>query len=161
MVLPYINMNPPQVYTCSPSWTLLPPPSPYIPLGRPSAPAPSIQYWLGFLFYHSYGAKIMTTTQLCLELKAIHWQDMNLVLVAKSCLTLCDPMDCSPLGSSVHGILQARILAIPFSRGSFWLRDWTWVSCIVGRPFTVWAPREAISQKGKDTYYILTHVYGL
>ena len=42
MVLPYINMNPPQVYTCSPSWTLLPLRT--IPLGRPSAPAPSIQY---------------------------------------------------------------------------------------------------------------------
>ena len=43
------------------------------------------------------------------------------VLVIELCLTLCDPMDCSPLGSSVHGILQARILewvAIPFSRGS-------------------------------------------
>ena len=42
-------------------------------------------------------------------------------LVAQSCLTLCDPMDCSPPGSSVHGILQARILewvAILFSRGS-------------------------------------------
>ena len=42
-------------------------------------------------------------------------------LVTKLCLTLCDPMDCSPPGSSVHGILQARILewvAIPFSRGS-------------------------------------------
>ena len=43
-------------------------------------------------------------------------------LVAQSCLTLCDPLDCSPLsGSSVHGILQARILelvAVPFSRGS-------------------------------------------
>ena len=41
--------------------------------------------------------------------------------VAQLCLTLCDPMDCSPPGSSVHGILQARILqraAIPFSRGS-------------------------------------------
>ena len=39
----------------------------------------------------------------------------------QSCLTLCDPMDCSPPGSSVHGILQARILewvAMPFSRGS-------------------------------------------
>ena len=42
MVLPYINMNLPQVYTCSPSWTLLPPRT--IPMGRPSAPAPSIQY---------------------------------------------------------------------------------------------------------------------
>ena len=43
------------------------------------------------------------------------------VLVAQSCLTLCDPMDCSPPGSSVPGILQARILewvAFPFSKGS-------------------------------------------
>ena len=42
LVLPYINMNPPQVYTCSPSWTFLPPCT--IPLSHPSAPAPSIQY---------------------------------------------------------------------------------------------------------------------
>ena len=44
-----------------------------------------------------------------------------LVLVAQSCLTLCDPLDCSPPDSFVHGILQARILdwiAIPFSRAS-------------------------------------------
>ena len=43
------------------------------------------------------------------------------VLVSQSCLTLCDPMDCSRLGSSVHGILEARILewvAFPFSKGS-------------------------------------------
>ena len=43
------------------------------------------------------------------------------VLVIQSCPTLCDPMDCNPLGSSVLGILQARMLeyaAIPFSRGS-------------------------------------------
>ena len=48
------------------------------------------------------------------------------VLVAQSCSTLCDPIDCSPQGSSVHGILQARRLewvAIPFSRGSFLPRD--------------------------------------
>ena len=44
MVLPYINMNPPQVYTCSPSWTPLPLPPRTIPLGHFSAPAPSIQY---------------------------------------------------------------------------------------------------------------------
>ena len=49
-----------------------------------------------------------------------------LCLVAQSCPTLCDPMDCSPPGSSVHGILQARILewvAFPFSRGSSQPRD--------------------------------------
>ena len=50
------------------------------------------------------------------------------VLVAQSCPTLCDAMDCSPRSSSVHGILQARILewvAIPFSTGYSWSRGWT------------------------------------
>ena len=64
------------------------------------------------------------------------------VKFAQSCLTLCNPMDCSPLGSSLHGILQARILewvAIPFSRGSSQPRDLTCVSRITGRFFTVWA----------------------
>ena len=61
--------------------------------------------------------------------------------------TLCDPMDCSLLGSSIHGIFQARILewvAISFSRRSSQLRDWTQVSRIVGRCFTIWATREVI-----------------
>ena len=55
------------------------------------------------------------------------------VLVAHSYLTLCHPMDCSPPGSSVHGILKARILewvAIPFSREPSWPRDQTQVSHI-------------------------------
>jgi len=58
------------------------------------------------------------------------------VLVAQSWLILHNPMNCSPSGSSVHGILQARILervAIPFFRASSQPRDQTWVSCIVGR----------------------------
>ena len=62
------------------------------------------------------------------------------VLVAQSCLTLCDPMDCSLPGSSVHGILQAGILewlAIPFSKGSSRPRDRTWVLRIPGRFFTI------------------------
>ena len=69
-------------------------------------------------------------------------------LVAKSCLTLGDPMDCSPPGSSVHGILQARLLewvATSFSRGSFQPRNQTQVSCIAGRFFTDWVMREAHS----------------
>ena len=64
------------------------------------------------------------------------------VLVAQLCPTLCDPMDCSPPGFFVHGILQARILewvAISFSRGSSWPRDQTQVSCFAGRFFTIWA----------------------
>ena len=70
------------------------------------------------------------------------WSD----LAAAAPLTLCNPMDCSPPGSSLHGNLQARILewvASPFSRGSSWPRDQTWVSCIAGRCFTVWDIREA------------------
>ena len=62
------------------------------------------------------------------------------VLVAQSCLTLCYPVDCSPAGSSVCGILQARILewiAMPSSRGSSQLRDQTRVSGVSGRFFTV------------------------
>ena len=54
-------------------------------------------------------------------------------LVAKSCPNLCELMDCCPPGSSVHGILQARILecvAISSSTGSSWLRDRTLVSCV-------------------------------
>ena len=66
--------------------------------------------------------------------------------VAQLYLTLCNPMDCSLPGSSVHGIFQARILecvAISFSRRFSWSKDWTRVSCIVGRHFTIWATREA------------------
>ena len=60
--------------------------------------------------------------------------------VTQSCPTLCDPMDYSLPGSSVHGISQARILqwvAIPFSKGSSQPRDRTQVSCIAGRRFTL------------------------
>ena len=56
----------------------------------------------------------------------------SLCSVTWSCLTLCDPIDCSPPGSSVRGIFLVRILewvAISFLRGSSWPRDWTWVSC--------------------------------
>ena len=68
------------------------------------------------------------------------------VFIAQSCLTLCNPMDCSPSGASVHGILQARILewgAIPFSRGSSQPTDQTQISSIVGRCYNLWATREA------------------
>ena len=63
-----------------------------------------------------------------------------LCMHAQSCPTLCDPMDCSPPGSSVHGILQARILeqvAMPSSRGSSQPRDQTQVSCTAGGFFTI------------------------
>ena len=71
-------------------------------------------------------------------------------------------MDCSLPGSSVHGILQPRILewvAIPFSKGFSWPRDWTWVSCIVGRFFTTWVNMEALY--GLYLYYKIIYIQQL
>ena len=85
------------------------------------------------------------------------WKRRVKVLVThscpNSCPTLWDPMDCNLSVSSVHGILQARILqwvAIPSFRGSSWARDWTWISCIAGRFVTTWATREAHFIQGKE-----------
>ena len=80
------------------------------------------------------------------------WEDP---LAAQPCLTLWDPVDCSPPGFSVHGIFQARILewvAIFFCRGSSWPRDQTHISCVscIGRQiffFTTEPP-------GKPIFYI-------
>ena len=72
-------------------------------------------------------------------------RSIELVLVTQSCPTLCDPKDCNSPGSSVNGILQARILewvVILFSKGSSQPRDQTQISHIAGRFFTVWATRE-------------------
>ena len=59
------------------------------------------------------------------------------------CPILCNLMDLP--GSSIHGILQTRILewvVMPASRGASWPRNRTWVSCIAGRVFIIWAPRD-------------------
>ena len=70
-------------------------------------------------------------------------------LLLQSCLTPCDPVDCSPPGSSVHEILQAwivRWVIMPSSRGSSWPRDQiqvSCVSCIAGGFLTHWAMWEA------------------
>ena len=67
-------------------------------------------------------------------------------------------MHCSPPGSSVHGIFQARVLewvASPFSRGSSWPRDWTQVSRTAGRSFAIWAQKpngRGIQTKGWDIH---------
>ena len=72
---------------------------------------------------------------------------MLIVKVARSCPTVCNPLDCSLPVSSVHGISQERIMewdSISFSRGSSWPRDQTWVSCLGGRFFTIWTIRFGI-----------------
>ena len=89
------------------------------------------------------------TTLLCMwisQARRLEWVAISFsimlgvkALVIQSCPTLCDPMDYSPPGSSVHGILQARILewvSISSSRRSSPPRDRTWVSCIAGQLFT-------------------------
>ena len=82
--------------------------------------------------------------------------------VTQLCPTLCDPMDCSLPGSSIHGILQARVLewvAISFSRGSSRPRDRTQVSRIVGRRFSVSATREVPSLLIRETQINITMRY--
>ena len=72
------------------------------------------------------------------------------VLVTQRCPTLCDPMDCNSSGTSVHGIIQARILewvATSFSSESSKPRDWACVSCIAGGFFIIWATREDVFLK--------------
>ena len=72
---------------------------------------------------------------------------MCVCLPSQSCSTLCDPVDCNPPGSAVHGVPQAGLLecvVISFSRGSFWPMDRTQVFCTADRFFTVWATREAL-----------------
>ena len=79
-------------------------------------------------------------------------------LVTKSSLTPCDPMDCSPLGSYVHGISLARILEwvlIFFSRGSSLPRGQTYVSCLAGGFFTTEPPgRPLLLHRHTIIFYI-------
>ena len=89
------------------------------------------------LWHFCYGAALAYCSKCTQALPPTH---VFVCLVTQSCPTLCHPKDCSPSGSSVHEILQARILegvAISSSRRSSWLRNWThisYVSCI-GRWF--------------------------
>ena len=83
-----------------------------------------------------------------------------LLLSRFSRLWLCDPTDGSPLGSSVHGILQARTLewvTISFSKASSRSRVEPWVSCITGRFFSVWGSREVLL----NLFLSLSEVYVL
>ena len=106
----------------------------------------SILYWVIFIQPLNIADVKYGWNKLCLEILCFLISKVK-VLVAQPCLTLCDLMDYSPPGSSVHGILQMRILewvTVPFSRESSRPRDRTWLSCMTGRLFTVWATGEAL-----------------
>ena len=91
------------------------------------------------------------SNELCLSInkkKMVKWKKES--EIAQLCPILCDAMDCSLLGSTIHGIFQARTLeraAISFSRGSSQPRARTQVSRIVECRFTVWATREVLGRK--------------
>ena len=99
--------------------------------------ATSTEQWIKKV-WHIYTSQISQTNTVTKgERWKVKWSE-----VAQSCPTLCDPMECSLSGSSVHGIFQARVLewiAISFSRGSSQPRNQSQVSRIAGRRFTVWA----------------------
>ena len=86
-----------------------------------------------FVNIPQYLLKPLNISEMDLEGKFVNSHSEVKVKIAQSCLTLCDPMDCSPPGSAVHGILQAAILewVATFSQESSWRRDWTWFSHIL------------------------------
>ena len=80
------------------------------------------------------------------------------VLVTQLCPTLWDPVDCSLPDSSVHGILQTRILewvANPLSRWSSWPKDQTQISPTVGRFFTIWATKVGPKKEKSSSNFII------
>ena len=99
---------------------------------------PSLLWFLSLKYFYLHGNKFF-------KVKLVFCVCVCVCEVAQLCLTLCDPMVYSLPGSSVHGILQARVLdwvAISFSRGSSRPMDQAQVSCLASRRFTVWATRE-------------------
>ena len=109
--------------------------------------------WFVFFFNPRKSENSLMFHRWKLRLEQENLQDYTFVLemllssakVTQSCLTLCNPMDCSQSGSSVHGISQAIILvwvAISFSRGSSWSRDQIHISCIGRCILYHWATRE-------------------
>ena len=116
------------------------------------------QYWLpGISFLKRWrggGGSFQLQLRVALFPRMFHWAfDVLCVCMWAeflSCVPLCHPMDCSPPGSYVHGISQAKVLkwvAISFSRGSSRLRDGTHISCISfidRRILYPWATREAL-----------------
>ena len=99
-------------------------------------PTQNMEY-LPICLYHIWFLSLVSYNFLCTVFVSLV-RKWSLSEVAQSCPTLCDTMDCSPSGFSIHGIFQARVLewvSISFSSGSSWPRDQTRISCIAGRRF--------------------------
>ena len=111
-------------------------------------------YIYSYLTYSSFFTYLMS-----LKIKPICFPNAT-CLCCVCCLVtqsaLCNPTDCSPPGSSVHGLLQTRVLewvAMPSSRGSSPPRDWTQVSHTTGGFFAIWATREPLWANAQNVNY--------
>ena len=115
---------------------------------------------LQFIYYIlNYILKVLTTSYFLLRTNPVRWvSGLMCQILSHSVVSVCNPMDCSLPGSSVHGILQARILewvAISYSKGSSRPRDWTCVSCVpcIGRQIlyhcATWKAQRWVNRKGK------------
>ena len=131
-------------------------------LWMPNLKTPKIFPYNFFEEFYSFSLYILATGVHFIEM----WVSCVCVLAAHSHLTLCNLMNCSPPGSPVPEILQARILewfAVSFSRGSSRPRDQICVSCISGGCFTVWATRSNFILLHIDTqliqYYLLKRLF--
>ena len=109
--------------------------------------------------FKTYNSIVFVLPNTCIELNTFMISQLkesgSKIVNHSVVLDSYNPMDCSPLGSSVDGILQAIILewiVLPFSRWFFQPRDQTWVSYITGRFLTVWAIREAPLSQDKNDY---------
>ena len=118
---------------------------------------PSTDEWIKKLWLHIYNGILLSHKRKAFESVLVRWMNLEPVIqskwseVAQSCLTLCNPMDCSLSGSSIHGIFQGRVLewiAISFSR------DLPNPGIEPGSPAL---QVDKVSQKNK--YYILTHTH--
>ena len=117
-------------------------------------------------FIHSFSKYLLNTlyvrwhTIKWFKFLLMKWSEVKWSEVAQLCPTLCNPMDRSPPGSSVHRILQARVLewvAISSSRGYSLPRDWTRVSRSAVRHFTVWATRKAWWNEGLFKFSVVLY----
>ena len=113
-----------------------------------------LNHWYKHIYIYIYICNFLFVTKLVLHIlffnktnySLISFELRNLCLVTQPCLALCNPIDCSLPGSSVHGESPGKVLewvAMPSSRGSSQPRDRTQVSHIAGRFFTIWATRES------------------
>ena len=172
MVLPYIGMNPPRVYTCSPSWTPLPPPSPYYPSGSsqctsPGHPVSCIEPGLAIHFY-----MILYMFQ-CNSPKSSHPRPLPGIHTEETRIErdACTPMFITALFIIARTWKQPRCpSADEWIRKLWYIYTMEYYSAIkksiFGSVLMRWKKLEPIiqsevSQKEKHQYSILTHIYGI